>query len=185
MSAQCADQLEKGTDKAELERTDCCHCLKLKVTESDAARAVEGGPGRTSARSSTTARSRNGWRTSTGNWPTRQAAGPVRHPGQLGGDPALPVVPLRQLDLRRGRRAVPDPRPVLHPGRHRRCCHYRPRRLVLPQPCWASRTSSSTCRSVAALLTLVGYSVNDTIVVFDRIREVRGKNPSLTAIDNR
>jgi SecD/SecF fusion protein len=34
---------------------------------------------------------------------------------------------------------------------------------------------------VAALLTLVGYSVNDTIVVFDRIREVRGKNPDLTA----
>jgi SecD/SecF fusion protein len=35
--------------------------------------------------------------------------------------------------------------------------------------------------SVAALLTLVGYSVSDTIVVFDRIREVRGKNPLLTA----
>jgi SecD/SecF fusion protein len=35
--------------------------------------------------------------------------------------------------------------------------------------------------AVAALLTLVGYSVNDTIVVFDRIREVRGKNPDLTA----
>jgi SecD/SecF fusion protein len=34
--------------------------------------------------------------------------------------------------------------------------------------------------SVAALLTLVGYSVSDTIVVFDRIREVRGKNPALT-----
>ncbi len=34
--------------------------------------------------------------------------------------------------------------------------------------------------SVAALLTLVGYSVSDTIVVFDRIREVRGKNPLLT-----
>jgi SecD/SecF fusion protein len=34
--------------------------------------------------------------------------------------------------------------------------------------------------SVAALLTLVGYSVSDTIVVFDRIREVRGKNPRLT-----
>ena len=33
---------------------------------------------------------------------------------------------------------------------------------------------------VAALLTLVGYSVSDTIVVFDRIREVRGKNPLLT-----
>ncbi len=35
--------------------------------------------------------------------------------------------------------------------------------------------------TVAALLTLVGYSVTDTIVVFDRIREVRGKNPDLTA----
>jgi SecD/SecF fusion protein len=34
--------------------------------------------------------------------------------------------------------------------------------------------------TVAALLTLVGYSVSDTIVVFDRIREVRGKNPELT-----
>jgi len=34
--------------------------------------------------------------------------------------------------------------------------------------------------AVAALLTLVGYSVNDTIVVFDRIREVRGKSPVLT-----
>lgn len=34
--------------------------------------------------------------------------------------------------------------------------------------------------AVAALLTLVGYSVNDTIVVFDRIREVRGRNPQLT-----
>jgi SecD/SecF fusion protein len=34
--------------------------------------------------------------------------------------------------------------------------------------------------SVAALLTLVGYSVSDTIVVFDRIREVRGKDPRLT-----
>src|SRR5262249_18961334 len=31
-----------------------------------------------------------------------------------------------------------------------------------------------------ALLRLGGYSVNDTIVVFDRIREVRGKNPLLT-----
>src|SRR5262249_17476026 len=34
--------------------------------------------------------------------------------------------------------------------------------------------------AVATLLTLIGYSVNDTIVVFDRIREVRGKNPDLT-----
>lgn len=35
--------------------------------------------------------------------------------------------------------------------------------------------------AVAALLTLVGYSVNDTIVVFDRIRETRGKHPELTS----
>ncbi|TWT87930.1 protein translocase subunit SecD [Stieleria varia] len=33
---------------------------------------------------------------------------------------------------------------------------------------------------VAALLTIIGYSLNDTIVVFDRIREVKGKAPRLT-----
>ncbi len=33
---------------------------------------------------------------------------------------------------------------------------------------------------LAALLTLIGYSLNDTIVVFDRIREVKGKSPYLT-----
>ena len=33
---------------------------------------------------------------------------------------------------------------------------------------------------VAAFLTLVGYSVNDTVVIFDRIREVKGKSPKLT-----
>jgi SecD/SecF fusion protein len=33
---------------------------------------------------------------------------------------------------------------------------------------------------IAAFLTIIGYSVNDTIVVFDRIREVRGKDPDMT-----
>ncbi|NLY03108.1 MAG: protein translocase subunit SecD [Rhodopirellula sp.] len=33
---------------------------------------------------------------------------------------------------------------------------------------------------LAAFLTVIGYSLNDTIVVFDRIREVRGKSPRLT-----
>lgn len=33
---------------------------------------------------------------------------------------------------------------------------------------------------VAAILTIIGYSLNDTIVIFDRIREIRGKNPNLT-----
>jgi SecD/SecF fusion protein len=35
---------------------------------------------------------------------------------------------------------------------------------------------------VAALLTIVGYSVNDTIVVFDRIRENRGKLKEVTPV---
>ncbi len=34
---------------------------------------------------------------------------------------------------------------------------------------------------IAAFLTIIGYSLNDTIVVFDRIREVRGKRTDLTA----
>ena len=33
---------------------------------------------------------------------------------------------------------------------------------------------------VAAILTIIGYSLNDTIVVFDRIRETKGKAPKLT-----
>jgi SecD/SecF fusion protein len=34
---------------------------------------------------------------------------------------------------------------------------------------------------VAAFLTIIGYSLNDTIVIFDRIREVRGKSHELSA----
>ncbi len=34
---------------------------------------------------------------------------------------------------------------------------------------------------VAALLTIIGYSVNDTIVTFDRLREIKGKTPQITA----
>jgi SecD/SecF fusion protein len=33
---------------------------------------------------------------------------------------------------------------------------------------------------VAAFLTIIGYSLNDTIVIFDRIREIKGKSPRLT-----
>ncbi len=32
---------------------------------------------------------------------------------------------------------------------------------------------------IAAFLTIIGYSINDTIVIFDRIREVRGKSPDM------
>ncbi len=34
---------------------------------------------------------------------------------------------------------------------------------------------------IAALLTIIGFSINDTIVIFDRIREIKGKTPDLTA----
>ena len=34
---------------------------------------------------------------------------------------------------------------------------------------------------VAALLTIVGFSINDTIVIFDRLRELRGKGAFVTA----
>jgi SecD/SecF fusion protein len=34
---------------------------------------------------------------------------------------------------------------------------------------------------VAALLTIVGFSINDTIVIFDRLRELRGKGQFVTA----
>lgn len=33
---------------------------------------------------------------------------------------------------------------------------------------------------VAAFLAILGYSVNDTIVIFDRLREIRGKSPTVT-----
>ena len=33
---------------------------------------------------------------------------------------------------------------------------------------------------VAAFLAILGYSVNDTIVIFDRLREIRGKSPVVT-----
>ncbi|MDR3637514.1 MAG: protein translocase subunit SecD [Isosphaeraceae bacterium] len=37
---------------------------------------------------------------------------------------------------------------------------------------------------VAAFLTLIGFSVNDTIVIFDRLREIKGKTPLTEQIVN-
>jgi SecD/SecF fusion protein len=34
---------------------------------------------------------------------------------------------------------------------------------------------------IAAILTIIGFSLNDTIVIFDRIREVRGKSTKISA----
>lgn len=36
-----------------------------------------------------------------------------------------------------------------------------------------------TLQTVAALLAVIGYSVNDTVIVYDRVREHEAKNPSL------
>ena len=36
-----------------------------------------------------------------------------------------------------------------------------------------------TLQTVAALLAVIGYSVNDTVIVYDRVREHEEKNPSL------
>ncbi|HET6424032.1 MAG TPA: protein translocase subunit SecD [Planctomycetaceae bacterium] len=33
---------------------------------------------------------------------------------------------------------------------------------------------------IASLLTIIGYSMNDTIVIFDRLREIRGRNPNIS-----
>ena len=32
---------------------------------------------------------------------------------------------------------------------------------------------------IAAILTIIGYSVNDTVVIFDRIREYRSLHPKM------
>lgn len=52
---------------------------------------------------------------------------------------------------------------------------YRPLGFLLLEDFKVSLTT------VAAFLTIIGYSLNDTIVVFDRIREVKGKSPTLNA----
>ena len=47
--------------------------------------------------------------------------------------------------------------------------------LVLGIVAWLGRTMDGVF--LAALLTVIGYSVNDTVVVFDRVRELRGRGP--------
>ncbi|HLT23179.1 MAG TPA: protein translocase subunit SecF [Bacteriovoracaceae bacterium] len=36
---------------------------------------------------------------------------------------------------------------------------------------------------VAALLAIIGYSVNDTVVIYDRVREVESENPTLSTFE--
>jgi len=40
-----------------------------------------------------------------------------------------------------------------------------------------------TTASIAAFLTIVGYSINDTVIVYDRIRETRLLSPTLPLVD--
>ncbi|MDO5113948.1 MAG: protein translocase subunit SecF, partial [Planctomycetia bacterium] len=52
---------------------------------------------------------------------------------------------------------------------------------IVPVTGWLMITDFKISLTIlAAFLTLIGYSLNDTIIVFDRIREVRGKDPQLT-----
>ena len=37
---------------------------------------------------------------------------------------------------------------------------------------------------IAAVLTIIGYSINDTVVIFDRIREYRGLYPKRSLAEN-
>jgi len=46
---------------------------------------------------------------------------------------------------------------------------------------WTQMEFNST--TIAAILTIVGYSINDTVVVFDRIRENIRLNPKLSLVD--
>ena len=46
---------------------------------------------------------------------------------------------------------------------------------------WSRMEFNST--TIAAILTIVGYSINDTVVVFDRIRENIRLNPKLALVD--
>ncbi|MBF0314183.1 MAG: protein translocase subunit SecF [Oligoflexia bacterium] len=47
---------------------------------------------------------------------------------------------------------------------------------------WALFGFEFSLQTVAALLTIIGYSVNDTVVVYDRVREHEEKNPGVPMV---
>ena len=106
-------------------------------------------------------------------------AGPDRHVRELGHHHRLPLVAVPLVHLRPGGRARRRARRLDHPGRDRR-------QLLAGQGPRASTLLLQIDQFkidlpiVAAFLTLIGFSVNDTIVIFDRIREIKGKTPHLT-----
>jgi len=66
-------------------------------------------------------------------------------------------------------------RSVLHAGRHCRPVHFLHGTFIAT--CWVAEDFKIDLPAVAALLTLSRLLGQRYIVVFDRIREVRGKNP--------
>lgn len=53
--------------------------------------------------------------------------------------------------------------------------------LALGFMTWLGRPFTTS--SIAAFLTIVGYSINDTVIVYDRIRETRVLQPKLPMVD--
>jgi preprotein translocase subunit SecF len=47
---------------------------------------------------------------------------------------------------------------------------------------WSLLNVEFTLQIVAALLMIIGYSVNDTVVIYDRVREYEDKNPELSLL---
>ena len=90
----------------------------------------------------------------------------------------LPLGPVQVVRLRPGGDHRRRPRRPDHPrrgGRHLPAVDD-PRR----QPGLLLEPFKIDLPMIAAFLTLIGFSVNDTIVIFDRIRELKGKSPHLT-----
>ena len=46
------------------------------------------------------------------------------------------------------------------------------------------KSAGATAATIAAILTIIGYAINDTVVVFDRIREYLGLYPKRTLREN-
>ena len=79
-------------------------------------------------------------------------AGHDRHRRRAGSDPGLYLVPLRMAVRRR---------------RHHRDVHD----VVMTIGFFVVSGIEFNLSSIAAILTIVGYSLNDTVVVYDRVRE--------------
>ena len=122
--------------------------------------------------------SSSGSRTSAARWPRDADPGPDRHRRELADHHRVPLVPVPLAHLRPGGGARRRPRRLDHArgDRGHLLAGHDPRVSKLLQ----IDQFKIDLPMVAAFLTLIGFSVNDTIVIFDRIREIKGKTPYLT-----